>query len=426
MEIDEQRVRAELARVERRLAKLQRGAPARDVEAEASASLRNPTHQENAMNGTQTRDDEQRRNPAVNTFVGSRGTRTTAPDGQLQAPLSRGTLSIVRPMGARSEPFELRRPSGAPPPSEPAVQPSAEAPGAVFPRPSSPMPTLQRPGSTPAGDAVRERSALSAPTRLLDPRSSEFELVRRMENAEGSAAFHNRFGGRRRPERVDAARATADVYRNAINATLSNAGQQLQSVADRSLDAQRNDASQAIEAQRAQSAQALEGLRGQSSLTERREAIAGGLEQANIGARSALDVERVRGQNALGQQQLANIGAQQIQLTRPQVDQRALASLTASLTEKFLGLDAYGTITDEKGNRRAPTAQDREAAVRTAQRVARETLGVGEPRTAPTSTPPQSGQRPTLDAFLGAARQANPGVSDADLEAYWLENYGSP
>jgi hypothetical protein len=35
-----------------------------------------------------------------------------------------------------------------------------------------------------------------------------------------------------------------------------------------------------------------------------------------------------------------------------------------------------------------------------------------------------SGAKPTLEQFLGAARAKNPGVSDADLKAYYNENYG--
>jgi hypothetical protein len=43
---------------------------------------------------------------------------------------------------------------------------------------------------------------------------------------------------------------------------------------------------------------------------------------------------------------------------------------------------------------------------------------------AASSAAPAAGARPSLTQFMAAAREANPGVSDADLRAYYRRTYG--
>lgn len=105
------------------------------------------------------------------------------------------------------------------------------------------------------------------------------------------------------------------------------------------------------------------------------------------------------------------------------VDQAAFAKVysdnyTRALTA--MGVDPIsGMIVDPNDPKksRAPTGVELQRATAAARTLTNEALSGADSAAAPTAAPTQA-------QFMAEAKKANPGVSDADLEAYYKQNYG--
>lgn len=91
----------------------------------------------------------------------------------------------------------------------------------------------------------------------------------------------------------------------------------------------------------------------------------------------------------------------------------------SELTNNILGVDPVsGMIHDANapGGQRLPSNAEQFAAMQKAQQQLQQLGGA--------QGGPAAGATPSVDAFLDAARKANPGVSDADLRNYYQKKYG--
>lgn len=101
-------------------------------------------------------------------------------------------------------------------------------------------------------------------------------------------------------------------------------------------------------------------------------------------------------------------------------DSAAYGKMVSENINRLLGVDPVtGLMPDptNPGQGRAPTAADLAAATQAARALTDQAFGQ---QAAPAAAAP-----PSREQFLQQARAANPGVSDAELEAYYRQTYGS-
>lgn len=158
-------------------------------------------------------------------------------------------------------------------------------------------------------------------------------------------------------------------------------------------------------------AAALERTNAANQATLQRQALAntGALDQQALQNEGALDRTDLAGQYGV---ESALAGAQaRTGLTEKDVNAGAI-----KLLPQVLGLNAAGMIEDPnaQGGMRQPTEQEIAAAMQRAKAIIQ----------GGTAPPAASTAKPTLEQFMSAARSRNPGVSDADLKAYYAKTYG--
>jgi hypothetical protein len=136
---------------------------------------------------------------------------------------------------------------------------------------------------------------------------------------------------------------------------------------------------------------------------------------------------RARNQGDLARTDLAGQYGVATALARPNgavfAQQKELNTNAIKLLPQILGLDPAGQITDPVTKKQRPPTH---AEIARGIQIAKQTLdpalasaGGGAPAAAAATA------TPTLQQFLEAARSNNPGVSDADLTAYYNNKYGA-